>query len=141
MVYIEINEDLVCGYTYTLVEHVIKTGNTLSNMEGELKGDLFRKLNEKPEEESKLKGKLLDKLKEENTTEVYSEDWLMSQTIIQRDGGDRFEVKDIITQTSGTSGKRIVQLRSLEDGHSINKEFNELIEKVKTPGSAWSIKE
>lgn len=110
-------------------------------MEGELKGDLFRKLKEEPKEESKLKGKLLDNLKEEKTTEIYSEDWLKTQTIIQRDGGDRFEVKDIITQTSGTAGKRIVQLLSLEDGHSINKEFSELIEKIKTPGSAWSIKE
>jgi proteasome assembly chaperone (PAC2) family protein len=108
-------------------------------MEGELKGNLLKKLNERPEEGSKLKGKLIDNLKEEKTAEIYSEDWLKSQIIIQRDGGDRFEVKDIITQTSGTSGKRIVQLRSLEDGHSINKEFSELVEKVKTPGSAWSI--
>lgn len=110
-------------------------------MEGELKGDLLRKLNEKPEKESELKGKLLDNLKEEKTTEIYSEDWLKSQIIIQRDGGDRFEVKDIISQTFGTSGKRIVQLVSLEDGHSINKEFSELVEKIKTPGSSWSIKE
>jgi hypothetical protein len=93
------------------------------------------------EGEPKLKGKILDNLNEEKVVEIYSEEWLKNQTLIQRDGGDRFEVKDIINQTSGSFGKRLVKLVSLEDNHSINKEFNELIEKIKTPGSAWSIKE
>ena len=110
-------------------------------MEGELKGDLFKKINENPEGDSKLKGKLFDSLREEKKVETYSEEWLKSQILIQRDGGDRFEVKDIITQTAGSAHKRIVQLRSLVDGHSIAKGFSELIEKVKTPGSAWSIEE
>jgi hypothetical protein len=106
-------------------------------MEGELRGKL---LNKNKEEESKLKGKLLNNLEEEKLPEMYSEEWLKSQVLIQRDGGDRFEVKDIISQSFGTSGKRIVQLVSLEDGHSLNKEFSELIEKVKIPGTAWFIK-
>lgn len=105
----------------------------------ELKGDLFNKLNKKKDKPPELKGKLLEILKKEENVEMYSEDWLKSQIIIQRDSGDRFEVKDIITPSYGTSSKRIVQLRSLEDGHSINKEFNELIDKIKTPGSAWSV--
>lgn len=105
-------------------------------MEGELRGKL---INTNKEEESKLKGKLLNNLDVEKKDETYSEEWLKKQIIIQRDGGDRFKIKDIITQSFGSSGKRIVQLISLEDGHSINKELNELIEKIKTPGGAWFV--
>ena len=106
-------------------------------MEGSLKGDLFNKLNQNPEE-SKLKGKLLDGSKEKGYSE-YSEDWLKSKTLVQRDGGDRFIIKDIINQTSGSSHKRIVQLVSLEDNHTFNKEFLKIIEDLKNVGSAWSI--
>lgn len=90
--------------------------------------------------EGRLKGKLLNKIEKENTPEMYSEDWLKAQILIQRDGGDSFRIKDIITRTSGSFNRRIVQLVSVEDSHSINKEFVELIGNIKTPGSAWYVK-
>ncbi len=105
-------------------------------MDNKLKGSLLKKT----EQKSKLKGKLTNALEGESK-EINSENWLKSQIIVQRDGGELFKVKDIITQTHGSSGKKIVQLLSLKDGHSINKELSELIEKIKTPGSPWGVGE
>ncbi len=108
-------------------------------MEGELRGKL---LNKNKEEESKLKGKLLNNLEEEKILEMYSEEWLKRQVLIQRDGGGRFEVKNIVTQTMGSlTGARVVQLISLKDGHTFNSRFNILIEKIKTPGGAWFVEQ
>lgn len=114
--------------------------NTENSEESVLKGKLLEKTNSVPEE-SKLKGRLLEDSKEESPVEIFSEEWLKTKVLIQRDGGDRYEVKDIISQTFGASGKRLVKLISLKDGHSLTKEFSDVIEKIKIPGSAWSIEE
>ncbi len=70
----------------------------------------------------------------------FSEEWLKQQTVIQRDGEEEYVVNFIKKSTLGSTPKIIVQLKSLKDSHTINKEFTELIDKLKTPGSPWRIK-
>ncbi len=107
-------------------------------MEGSLKGKLVPRNEEEP---SKLKGKLLDNLENKEGPEKFTESWLQSQILIQRDGGDEFDVVNIHTSTVGSIPKKLVKLKSKVDGSEISKEFNSLIDSVRTPGSPWKIKE
>lgn len=70
--------------------------------------------------------------------EKYSEEWLKKKTLVQNDGGEKFTVENI-TDSSGTFKKKIVKLKSLKDQHTVTKNFIELINYIKTPGSPWSI--
>ena len=72
-----------------------------------------------------------------NMPEKYSEKWLKAKMLIMKDTQEEFTVDQI----NGLDMRKVVVLKSLNDGHTVTKNFIELIGNIKTPGSPWSVKE
>ena len=108
-----------------------------SRLRGKLLEQVKKQENEDAQEISKLRGKLIDKTREADSSEPFSKEWLAKQTFIQRDGGAEFVVEDFHVGRSGD----MIKLRNADSNATISHYVERFIERLQTPGEAWSVRE
>ena len=108
----------------------------------------------KDKDPSRLKGTGLDKLKRPNEAtprlltregsvaprEELSETNLKGKTLVQRDSGAEFLVTDVHSPAVGDDRRPVANLESTEKG-KVTLRAGDLLEKLRTPGSPWRLKE
>ena len=140
----EENSSLLRG---KLLEKIAASGTEETPEPSRLRGSLIEKARMSPaiEEEapieaeavpeaSRLRGKLLEKSEE---PERYSKEWLTKQTFVQRDSGAEFVFRSF---NMGFRGE-MISLISTKNGATTSQNIERFIERLKTPGEAWSVKE
>ena len=86
-------------------------------------------------EPSRLRGKLMER--ETHAVEPFSKEWLKKQTFIQRDGKAEY-VFHSFNQGLNTE---LIRLVCAENGAFISLGIERLIQRLKTRGEAWSVKQ
>lgn len=113
------------------------TAEEKSLLRGKLLEQVKKQEDEDAQEISKLRGKLIEITREVESAEPFSKEWLAKQTFIQRDSGDEFIVEDF---HAGRSGE-MIKLRNSEKNATISHYIDRFIDRIQTPGEAWSVKE
>ncbi len=99
-------------------------------------------MNGSGERQSRLRGRGIERPDPVPGKEELSEGNLKGKTLIQQDSGKEFEVVGVRAPEFGTSKRPVANLESVDGkGGSVTLGVEDLLEKLKTPGGPWSLKE